>query len=86
MLELSRQLWQIFAPSFAVLAVGGCAPLYYLDGKSYQLLISIILWSLSFVFLIVAAIALAYDIKDTLKKHKAARAPSVYEKRGPLIF
>ena len=67
-LELARRLWQIFVPAFAILAVGGCAPLYYLDGKWYQLLVSITLWFLALICLIIAVIALTYDIKDTRRK------------------
>jgi hypothetical protein len=33
MFELARRFWSIYIPAFAVFAVGGCAPLYYFDGK-----------------------------------------------------
>jgi hypothetical protein len=82
MLELARRLWSIFIPAFAVLTVGGFAPFYYLEGDSYKLLIAIILWSLAFVCLVIAVIALWYDIADTIKKHREANAPSIYEDHG----
>jgi membrane protein YdbS with pleckstrin-like domain len=68
MLELARRLWSICIPAFAVLAVGGCAPLYYLDGKWYQLLVSILLWFLALMCLILAVITLTYDFKITRRK------------------
>jgi|WetSurMetagenome_2_1015567.scaffolds.fasta_scaffold121874_3 hypothetical protein len=86
MLELVRRIWITFLSVFAVLAVGGCAPLYYLDGKKYQLLLSIVLWSLALICLVVAIIALTNDIKDTRKKDKEAKAPSIYEDHDVLAI
>jgi membrane protein YdbS with pleckstrin-like domain len=69
MLEFARRLWSICIPAFAVLVVGGCAPLYYLDGKWYQLLVSIIVWFLALICLIIAIITLNYDFRITWQKY-----------------
>jgi uncharacterized membrane protein len=69
MLEFARRLWSICIPAFAVLAVGGCAPLYYLDGKWYQYLVSIILWFLALTCLIIVIITLTYDLRVTWRKY-----------------
>ena len=74
MLELAKRWGPYFLGAFAVLAVGGCAPLYYLNGKSYQLPLSITLWTLSFICLIIATIAFVYDVKDARRKDKKEEA------------
>jgi uncharacterized membrane protein len=76
MLELARRLWSICIPAFAVLAVGGCAPLYFLDGKSYQLFLSIILWFLALICLVIAIATLNYDFRVTWRKHQKEQIPT----------
>jgi hypothetical protein len=68
MIEISRRIWSICFPAFAVLAVGGCTPLY-VSGFEYQLQVAIPLWVLSFICLVVAIIAFRYDFKITYRKH-----------------
>jgi hypothetical protein len=75
MFELARRFWSIYIPAFAVFAVGGCAPLYYLDGKWYQVLISITLWTLALFCLIISIITLNYDFRVTWRRHKKEQIP-----------
>ncbi len=73
--EIARTIWTVCFSTFAVLTVGGCAPLYYLNGKSYQFLLSIIIWILALICLVIAVIAFIYDFKTTWQKDKQAKAP-----------
>lgn len=82
MLDFARRTWKIFIPAFAVLIVGSVSALIWLDGKWYHYLISISLAILALIALIIGLIAFIYDFKDTHRKDKEAKAPSVYEKEG----
>ena len=86
MLEFARRVWQIFIPAFAVLIVGSVSALIWLGNTWYHYLVSMVLAILAVIALIIGVVAFICDFKDTRRKDKEAKEPSVYEKRGPLAF
>jgi hypothetical protein len=86
MVDLARRLWSIFIPGFIACVLGIVQSLIWLDGKWYQNLVSISLGFLALICLILGGITLFYDVRDTLRKEKKAKEPSVYEKGGLRII
>jgi hypothetical protein len=68
MKESARIIWTICLPAFVALIIGSTVPLYTLEGKPYQYLVSILLCFLSIIFLIIAIIAFMYYFKCTWQK------------------
>jgi hypothetical protein len=68
MKEIARRLWEICFSAFVVLIVGSTAPLYYLNGKWYQYLVSFFLVFLALVCLVISIVAFRYDFKHTWGK------------------
>lgn len=71
MKEIARKIWSILIPVFVVLIGFIIQALIFLEGKSYQTLILILLASLALICLVVGVTMLIYDFRITWKKeHK----------------
>lgn len=81
MLEFYKRCWHIFLPLFGVIVVGIIPTIYYLDGKSYQRVVIIILLTLAIICLIIGLIgfikAFRYARKEEvgiIEKDRKAKA------------
>jgi len=90
MLDFYRRAWYILGLLFATFLAASIQLLIYLDQtqhpNSYILPIAIALASFAFVTFILTMICLLKDYRESRRKDKEAKAPSVYEKRGPTIL
>ena len=82
MLDFYKRIWQIFIPVFGALLVGVVGTIIWLDDRWYMPLMAITLTAIAIIFLAFGLISLINDFKDSRRREKEAKAPSVYEERG----
>ncbi len=69
MKEIARMLWTICFPAFIALILGMVQVLIFLEGKSYQKSVLILLASLALLCLTIGIIMLIYDFKHGKYRH-----------------